>query len=161
MILSKPCKILSLFFVLLPLCSCKTSKEVAYKQADEVVLYAAQFLNTPYRYGGATPQGFDCSGYVQYVYRKFGYTLPRTVSDQMKQGFKVKNKNLKPGDLVFFKGRDIKSRTAGHVGMVVQARKNGQFLFIHASNSGVKIDDSRQTYYQPRYIGAKRIIYRK
>ena len=159
MILNKPRKILSLFFVVLLLCSCQTSKKVASRQAGEVVSYATQFLNTPYRYGGATPQGFDCSGYVRYVYQKFGYTLSRTVNDQIKQGLKVKNKNLKPGDLVFFKGSDLRSRTAGHVGIVVQAGKNGQFLFIHASNSGVRIDDSRQRYYQSRFICAKRIIY--
>ena len=156
---SNPYKILSVFFVCLLLCSCKASKTVASRQADEVVSFAMQFQNTPYRYGGATPQGFDCSGYVQYVYRKFGYPLPRTASEQMRRGLNVKDQNLKPGDLVFFKGSNLKSRTAGHVGIVVQSRKKGQFLFIHASSRGVRMDDSQQAYYRSRYICAKRIIY--
>ena len=152
-------KIAYILFALLLLSSCSTTKHAASRQADELVSYATTFLHTPYRYGGTTPQGFDCSGYVQYVYRKFGYTLPRTSSGQMKQGLNVKNTKLKKGDLVFFKGRDQKSNTAGHVGIVVQPERNGQFLFIHASNRGVVIDDSRQTYYQSRYIRAKRMIY--
>ena len=152
-------KIIYILFTLLLLSSCGTSKKAASRQADEVVSYATQFLNVPYRPGGTTPQGFDCSGYVQYVYRKFGYTLSRTSNDQMRQGVNVKNKKLKKGDLVFFKGSNKKSKTAGHVGIVVQPGKNGQFLFVHASNRGVRIDDSRQAYYKSRYIRAKRIIY--
>ena len=154
-------KIAYIFFALFLLSSCCTTKNVASRQADELVSYATTFLNTPYRSGGTTPQGFDCSGYVQYVYRKFGYPLPRTVHDQIKQGLNVNNNKLNKGDLVFFKGRDKTSKTAGHVGIVVQPgkKKNGQFLFIHASNRGVVIDDSRQNYYEARYIRAKRIIY--
>ena len=152
-------KIVYLVFVLLLLSGCRTSKDAASKQADELLSYATQFLNAPYRPGGANPQGFDCSGYVRYVYKKFGYTLPPASNDQMKYGINVKNKNLKKGDLVFFKGSNKKSKRAGHVGIVVQPGRNGQFLFIHASNRGVRIDDSRQAYYKSRYIRAKRIIY--
>ncbi len=156
-------KLVYLLFSLLLLCSCGTSKDAvsrkAEKQSEELVSYASKFLNTPYRSGGTTPKGFDCSGYVQYVYKKFGYSLPRSSNDQMNNGIPVKNNKLKKGDLVFFTGSNKKSKNAGHVGIVTKTRKNGQFQFIHASNSGVRIDDSELAYYKIRYLRAKRILY--
>ena len=143
------------------LTSCITSKQSAQrkseKEAKELIKYAKQYTNAPYSYGGASPKGFDCSGYVQFVYKKFGYTLPRTSQNQAKVGIKVDKKKLKTGDLVFFKGKNNKSKKVGHVGIVVDA-SNGKFDFIHASSSGVKIDNSELKYYKSRYVNARRII---
>ena len=144
------------------LTSCVTSKQAAQrkseKEAKELIKYAKQYINVPYSYGGTSPKGFDCSGYVQFVYKNFGYELPRTSQDQGKFGEKVDKKKLKTGDLVFFKGKNNKSKKVGHVGIVVNADK-GKFDFIHASSSsGVKINNSELQYYKSRYVKARRII---
>ena len=151
-----------LFFAIL-LTGCSTSKQIAQRkserEANELILFAIKYLNTPYSYGGATPKGFDCSGFVQYTYKNsIGYSLPRTSQDQAKAGNEIKRKNLKPGDLVFFNGTKIKSKDIGHVGIVIESNKKGEFNFIHASNSGVKIDNCRVKYYKDRYVKARRII---
>ncbi len=151
-----------LFFAIL-LTGCSTSKRVAQRkserEAKELIIFANKYIGTRYSYGGTTPKGFDCSGYVQFSYKNsIGYSLPRTTKDQAKVGKKIKRKNLKPGDLVFFKGSKKRSKGVGHVGIVIEANKKGEFNFIHASNSGVRIDNCRVKYYKDRYVKARRII---
>ena len=144
------------------LTGCVSSKHTANrkseKEAKELIKYAGKYTGTPYRYGGTTPKGFDCSGFVQFVYKEIGYSLPRTSQAQAKVGAKVDKKNLKTGDLVFFKGKNEKSKKIGHVGIVTRPEKKGKFEFIHASNVGVRTDDSEFHYYKIRYVTARRII---
>ena len=111
-----------------------------------------EFLGLPYVYGGTTKAGFDCSGFVQYIYSQFGIKLNRTASSQANQGVAVSRKDLFPGDLVFFNGN-------GHVGIYI-----GDNKFVHSCNRGVVItylgnDAEVGTYYSDRYCGARRIIY--
>jgi cell wall-associated NlpC family hydrolase len=115
-------------------------------------------IGKKYRRGSVGPQLFDCSGFTSYIYRKIGIELFRTSNSQYTQGEKVDKENLKPGDLVFFKGSA--SRGIGHVGVVVSVDKaEKSFKFIHASNRGVIIDDfAKSSYYIRRYVGATRII---
>ena len=119
-----------------------------------VVEYAKQYLGYKYVSGGASPStGFDCSGFTTYVYKHFGISLYRTSGDQIKNGVAVEKSDLQPGDLVLF-NNDGNTRI-GHVGIYV-----GNGNFIHASNpkEGVKITSLSTSYYQKRYVGARRVI---
>ena len=118
---------------------------------QQVASYACQFVGSRYVWGGTTPDGFDCSGLVYYVYKQFGYTLNRVAADQASNGRHVEPSELQPGDLLcFYSG----SSYIGHVGIYIG---NGQF--VHASNSttGVIISDLAG-YYVSRGYEARRII---
>ncbi len=125
---------------------------------DSLINFGKNYLRTPYRYGGNTPRGFDCSGFTSHVYGNFGYNLNRSSRDQAKQFPTIKKNDLLAGDLVFFEGRS-QNRNVGHVGIVTQTKPNGEFDFIHASvQSGVTISSSTENYYASRYLRAGRVI---
>jgi len=115
-----------------------------------VVGIAMQYLGTPYVWGGASPSGFDCSGFVMYVFAQVGISLPHYTVAQYNypDSVYVPRSQLQPGDLVFFAG-------LGHVGIYVG---NGQF--IHAPHTGdvVRIDSLGEGWYSSEYYGAKRIL---
>lgn len=117
-----------------------------------VAARARAFTGAAYRAGGATPQGFDCSGFVQYLYERLGVRLPRTASEQFEVGRDVTPRRLAPGDLVFF--RTDRHRVT-HVGVVV-----GDGTFIHAPNarSRVRADRLESRYWAERYAGARRVV---
>ncbi len=116
-------------------------------QYGGVVGIAMQYLGTPYVWGGASPGGFDCSGFVMYVYAQMGVSLPHHAADQYNYGVPVSRDQLEPGDLVFFDG-------LGHVGIYIG---NGQF--IHAPHTGdvVKISSLDESWYAATYVGARRL----
>ena len=111
-----------------------------------VVGIAMQYLGVPYRWGGASPSGFDCSGFVMYVYAQVGVSMPHYTGAQYAMGVPVSRSDLQPGDLVFFNG-------LGHVGIYI-----GGGQFIHAPHTGdvVKIS-SLSGWYSSTYVGAKRL----
>lgn len=116
--------------------------------------YGAKFLGITYRYGGASPSGFDCSGFVGYVFKQNGYSLPRTAAAIYGVGVSIDKSNLRPGDLVFFKGPG--ASCINHVGIYVA---NNQF--IHSSSGkvyGVTYSSLDGPYYGQYYAGAKRIL---
>lgn len=124
-----------------------------YREAIETVLQEADsHLGTRYRYGGTRPGGFDCSGFVLYVYRTAGYELDRTASQQVGNGVIVDRENLLPGDLVFFQGTGS-GAIASHVGIYV-----GDGMFIHAASSGIRYDSLDDKYWAPHYLTARRIV---
>jgi Cell wall-associated hydrolases (invasion-associated proteins) len=126
--------------------------------SDSVINYGKLFINTPYHYGSPGTSSFDCSGFTSYVYRNFGYNLERSSIDQSKQFNPVERTQLKAGDLVFFSGRK-RSKNVGHVGIVVSAKENGEFNFIHAAvHHGVTISSSTEAYYTKRFLKASRVI---
>ncbi|MDR3651779.1 MAG: LysM peptidoglycan-binding domain-containing protein [Paludibacter sp.] len=126
--------------------------------SDSLVNYGKLFLRTPYHYGSPGTSSFDCSGFTSYVYRNFGYNLDRSSREQANQFEPVDRSNLKVGDLVFFSGRH-RSKQVGHVGIVVAAKGNGEFNFIHAAvHSGVTISSSTEAYYTKRFLKASRVI---
>jgi cell wall-associated NlpC family hydrolase len=111
-----------------------------------VVSYAKHFLGVPYVYGGSTPHGFDCSGFVRYVYAHFGVTLPHSSYAQFGDGRRVVRGSLRPGDLVFFD-------SVGHVGIYI-----GNGRFIHAPHSGTRVRIERFAgWYGARFSGARRL----
>lgn len=125
---------------------------------DLVIEEAEKYLGIPYRWGGKTPAGFDCAGFVRFIYGKFGVSLPGGAGGQYRLGSDVKDDEIAKGDLVFYGGRTGSSRIVGHVGIVTEVDSNG-FYFIHsATSTGISISYSREPYYLSRYIGARRII---
>jgi cell wall-associated NlpC family hydrolase len=111
------------------------------------VAYARRFLGVPYRWGGSSPSGFDCSGLVRYVYRRFGIDLPHSSYADFNLGRRVGRWALKPGDLVFFS-------SLGHVGMYV-----GKGRFIHAPHTGTRVQISRLRDWGASYDGARRLVH--
>lgn len=126
--------------------------------ADSVINFGKLFLNTPYRYGSAGTNSFDCSGFTSHVYKNFGVDLERSSYDQSTQFPVVEKHEIKPGDLVFYEGRRRNGRV-GHVGIVTEIKDNGEFDFIHASvNRGVIITNSAEDYYSKRFVRAGRVM---
>ncbi len=122
---------------------------------ERVANYAMQFKGYRYVYGGASPSGFDCSGMVYYIYRQFGYSVGRTSTDQLRNGYPhVSRSNLKPGDIVLFERTYTSSRPATHSGIYI-----GNGKFIHAANSrlGVIVTDLSNDYYASRFLCGVRI----
>lgn len=122
---------------------------------ERVANYAMQFKGYRYVYGGASPSGFDCSGMVYYIYRQFGYSVGRTSTDQLRNGYPhISRGNLKPGDIVLFERTYTSSRPATHSGIYIG---NGQF--IHAANSrlGVIVTSLDNDYYASRFLCGVRI----
>ncbi|HVJ49018.1 NlpC/P60 family protein [Desulfitobacterium sp.] len=118
--------------------------------AGAILSYASQFLGTPYVWGGTSPSGFDCSGFTQYVFRQAGIDLSRTSQSQYNQGTSVARSNLKAGDLVFF---STYGSGATHVGIYA-----GNNTMIDSSNGGVTYENMNNSYWDPRYLGARRLI---
>ncbi len=123
-------------------------------RGHELVTYAKEFLGTPYRYAANGPDHFDCSGFTTYIFKHFGISLPRTSRDQFSVGRPVvRIRDIQPGDLVFFARND----RIFHVGIAVESRGD-HFTFIHASNSGVIVSSSDETYWKPKFYGTKRVF---
>jgi peptidoglycan endopeptidase LytE len=115
-----------------------------------VAQYAAHYLGVPYSWGGTSPSGFDCSGFVRFVFAHFGVSLTRTSFSQFGEGSSVSRSNLQPGDLVFFASN---GGGASHVGIYVG---NGQF--INAADSGVRYDSLSSGYWSSSYVGGRRVL---
>jgi len=119
--------------------------------AKALVRTALSMRGTPYRWGGTSKNGFDCSGFTKYLYSKVkGIKIPRTAAAQYKYGQKVAPKDMKPGDLLFFRTR---GRHVGHVGIYT-----GDGKMIHAANprAGVKVDKVQGGYWGKRLVGVRR-----
>lgn len=121
---------------------------------QKITDYAKKFLGVDYVWGGASPKGFDCSGFVKYVYSKFGITLNRVSADQAKQGTTVKKANLKAGDLVFFDTNGGRDRI-NHVGLYIGS---GKFIQASSGHSGVVISTISGGFYSGTFMKAKRVI---
>jgi cell wall-associated NlpC family hydrolase len=120
-------------------------------KSSQVTSNANKIMGTKYVYGGTTTKGFDCSGFVGYVFKKVGIKLPRTSGAMYKTGKSVSKKNLKTGDLVFFK---TSGKGVSHTGIYI-----GNGKFAHSSSSkGVSVAKINDPYYWgKKYIGAKRV----
>ena len=120
--------------------------------ATDIANFAMSFVGYSYVWGDMSPStGFDCSGLMYYVLTQYGYSMKRVANDQMTQGTAVSRDNLQVGDLVFFGYGSY----ANHVGMYIG---NGNFVHASTPSTGVRVNSLNETYYNTRYIGARRII---
>ena len=120
--------------------------------ATDIANFAMSFVGYSYVWGGMSPStGFDCSGLMYYVLTQYGYSMKRVANDQMTQGTAISRDNLQVGDLVFFGYGSY----ANHVGMYIG---NGNFVHASTPSTGVRVNSLNETYYNTRYIGARRII---
>lgn len=116
------------------------------------VKLAMQYKGKPYRYGGMSSRGFDCSGFTSYIYARLGKRLPHNAAAQSKIGRPVSRSELKQGDLVFFRTRG--SRRVSHVGIYIG---NNQFVHASSGRGRVRVDTLGSGYYHQRYLGARRV----
>ncbi|CAD5106446.1 C40 family peptidase [Zestomonas carbonaria] len=131
-----------------------SARTISAAHSSQVLSRAVNMLGTPYRWGGTTPKGFDCSGLVRYAFHEIDMVnLPRTSSAMASTGGKkVSRSELQPGDLLFF---NIKSRRINHVAIYL-----GNDRFIHAPRRGkaVTIDSLEKPYWRQHYALAKRVL---
>jgi cell wall-associated NlpC family hydrolase len=148
------------FFLLLLLSACASSPQRSGTTAltpdekmNELVMYSLGLADTPYHFGGNSPDnGFDCSGFVDHVFRhSLGISLPRTSHEISQLGMTVNKAHLRPGDLVFY---NTQHSAYSHVGIYV-----GEDKFIHAPKTGsqIRVEKMNEKYWLNRYNGARRI----
>lgn len=172
-------RFLILVFGLSFVVSCSTSKNVSYKSSDyhkkektakttsrskshsakkevsSVLKTAHSFLGTPYKYGGTTSSGLDCSGLVINSYDAAGIQMPRISRDQAKEGKQIRLRDIREGDLVFF---ITSGSSINHVGIVEKVER-GEVFFIHSSTSkGVIVSSLEETYWNRRFVEARRVL---
>jgi cell wall-associated NlpC family hydrolase len=134
-------------------------QKIVSEKSNAIIEYAKKFMGVPYVWGGMSPSGFDCSGFINYVFKGFGFGLTRTSYGLAELGKTVRLSELRPGDLMFFKARNLNSTRVGHVALVVDT-SDGIIQFIHAARTGIRIDTfNNSSYYVPRYIKSKRMDY--
>lgn len=144
------------FLSLMLIISCSPQTRKAYYEGrgdrGKIIETARKQAGVRYKYGGSTPDGFDCSGLMLYSYSKGGIKLPRTADAQYSSGRRVLKNDLKPGDLVFFK---IKGNRISHVGMYL-----GEDKFIHAprTGKGVAYASIEKPYWKKRFAGGSSYI---
>jgi len=129
--------------------------EVSDYIKQQILNVAAESLGSPYRGGGSTPAGFDCSGFVTYTLNQFDIALPRNSAEMAQIGKRILKKDAKPGDLIFFK---TNGSYISHVGIVTE-NSDGIIKFIHSStSSGVVYSSTSESYYARTFVGVNRIL---
>ena len=130
---------------------------------DSVVRYALRQVGIPYLYAGISPvSGFDCSGFVYFVFAHFGVPTPHSTALLIDVGQPVARADAQPGDIVVFTGTAPTSTTPGHAGIVVSARGETPLRFVHASSaqraSGVKVSQVENSGYERRFMQVRRVL---
>jgi cell wall-associated NlpC family hydrolase len=125
----------------------------AATKADKIIITGKKYLGVKYRFGApaGVTYAFDCSSFTQYIFKKNGFSLPRTSSLQARKGSKVTKSQLKKGDLVFF-------NSPGHSGIGHVAVYAGYNKILHAAGKNVKVSSLSSSYWKSHYITARRVI---
>ncbi|MFC6098931.1 C40 family peptidase [Olivibacter domesticus] len=170
-------KIVSIAFLCLALMVCETTyaktlekdfieKQVllaAFKQEvnpTALVSFAQTLLGIPYKYGGSNPKlGFDCSGFVNYVFKNFHFPVPRSSSAFSKHGERIVLEKASPGDLILFRGTNPKVKSVGHIGIII-SNAGEPIRFIHASSGKAQCvtETPLDARYQKRFIKVIRLL---
>ena len=126
-------------------------------RVDSLLRFADKLVGRPYLSPGRNPEeGFDCSGFTFYLFKRYGIYLPYASHLQAEIGTEIPLADAQAGDLIFFQGHDINDHTVHHVSLLVN--KKGQKLrFIHAASKGIQYDTIDNPYYKPRFIGIRRL----
>lgn len=126
--------------------------------AAEVVAFSQTLIGIKYTYGSAVKEkGFDCSGFIDYVFSHFNISAPRSSVDFTNVGDEVPIDDCKPGDLILFTGSDAKSGVVGHLGIITE-NKDGDLKFIHASTSRGVMISGMNSYFIPRFVKVNRVF---
>lgn len=148
------------FLIFIGLLSCAGARKarVREKRVDAVIQAARTYTGTPYKWGGTTRSGMDCSGLTTNAFKSVNINLPRQAEEQATVGAKVKKKDIQSGDLLFF-ATGKKKREITHVGIVTDVKDDDHIKFIHASTSlGVVETNLYSDYYIKRFRVARRVI---
>jgi lipoprotein Spr len=133
---------------------------IALVCADDLLTFAQTLIGTRYRSASSSPDhGFDCSGFVSYVFKSFNFDVPRSSGDFIRVGEKVDLEDAKPGDIILFTGTSTRSRRIGHVA-IVMSNDNGEVKFIHSTSGkehGVTITDMDKRY-KHRFVQVIRLL---
>lgn len=127
-------------------------------KADSVILFAEKFKGTPYFVAGKDSCGFDCSGFVYYIFKHFGVDVPHDSRLLDTTGSYVPYDSIRKGDIIIFTGTNAKIRKPGHVGIAMNGKDSGVFFIHSSSNGGVRVSKVDSTFYKVRYLGARRVI---
>lgn len=150
-----------LFLIFLLLLSFNFRAQV-FVPSDSIINFAKKHIGTRYCYANCTPQkGFDCSGFVYYVFGHYNIKVPRASMDYEKQGKIVPVDSARPGDVIVFTGTNLKNRKPGHVGIVI-SKPGEEMTFIHSSSgkkaNGIIITSyATSPYYKKRFIKVVRM----
>lgn len=127
------------------------------KEIERIVKEAKSYLGTPYKYGGNSRMGIDCSSFISNIFETHNINLPRISYQQAQEGFPISQQHLQRGDLLFFSTNFMVKTKINHVGIVIDMKENN-ISFIHASSShGVIISRIKDPYWHSRFIIARRI----
>ena len=160
-------KIILLFFTLLILkvySQDSLKKEIdstfiiSESKLDSIIEFGLQQIGTKYVYGGTSPSGFDCSGLMYYIFKKYDIKVSRASRSLTSLGKEISLNEIKKGDFLFFKGRSVSSSRVGHVSICIEVTKDS-FKMLHATDRGVVVDTFKEiSYYQKRFLFAKRFL---
>jgi len=124
---------------------------------DSVIHYGKSLIGLTYKYGGSSISGFDCSGFLKHIFDKYGLTLPHDSREYVHCGDTVSLNEIKKGDVLLFKGSNIKSKRIGHVALVIEVNEN-EILMLHSCRRGVVIDNYLDSdFYMKRFLGVRRL----
>jgi len=139
----------------------KTKEVPSVFQTDSLIGLAKSLLGVPYRYGGITPDGFDCSGFVNYVFSSFGFDVPRSSVGLADYGTEIPLDSCKKGDIILFAGSNALKRPVGHAGIVI-SNIDEPLKFIHSATSnkrGIVITAfDAFDYYKDRFVKVVRVL---
>ena len=128
------------------------------RHIESLVSFATKHLHIPYRSGGSSKKGFDCSGFVRYCFDKWDISWPHSSAAQAEKGTTIEVEDAKPGDLIFFKGHSSKDKNIGHVGIITEVN-DSYVRFIHSAwKGGIRYDLLNADYYKKRFVAIKRLI---
>jgi cell wall-associated NlpC family hydrolase len=126
--------------------------------ADEFVEFSETLIGVKYKYGSAVKEkGFDCSGFINYVFNHFKISVPRVSSDFTNAGKEIPIKDSRRGDIILFTGSDPKSGVVGHMGIITENTK-GELKFIHAAESSGVMISGMNAYFVPRFVKVNRVF---